>query len=198
MARTTLPSSKLQSQLTYNSSPSKIRESSMGFLGDVCALLSQVLQLLREWASPSALKPSGLALQQWTSKRWGQLCTAIRHQHGPQAVAQTRDVHLAFGGNRFLLLQGYGLRHSPWLQHDTETHSGLRKHHQLLISGRSSLPSSLQFSLSSLCTHSFASLSSFHHLVAHLSGTQGLWCWEPSQECYVPGTGLGVISSLLC
>lgn len=35
----------------------------------------------------------------------GQLSTALRHQNGPGA-AQTRDIHMAFDGNRPPLMQG--------------------------------------------------------------------------------------------
>lgn len=64
--------------------------------------------------------------------------------------------------------------------------------------------SRFQFPLCSLRTHPSASLSlsSFHHLAAHLSGTRVLWCLGSSQECYVLPVSechrAGVISSLLC
>jgi hypothetical protein len=81
------------------------------------------------------------------------------------------------------LLQGHGPRHGPWQQHRLGLPCGLR---WLLISGCSSLPLNHQFCLSSLCVHPSASLSlpSLHHLLFHLSGTQGLW-------------GSGVISEVL-
>lgn len=31
----------------------------------------------------------------------GQPCMALRHQRGPRWQSQTRDIHVAFGGNRF-------------------------------------------------------------------------------------------------
>lgn len=42
-----------------------------------------------------------------------------------QVVAQTRDIHLVFGGNRPLLLQGPRPRHDPWRLHGPEHHHGL-------------------------------------------------------------------------
>ena len=80
----------------------------------------------------------------------------------------TWNVCLAFGGSRPLLLQGYRLRCVPHWQHWPGLHHRLRWHHWLLTSGCSSLPSSLNFCLSSLCPHPSACLSFqfFHQSLA--------------------------------
>ena len=64
-------------------------------------------------------------------------------------------------------------------QHRTGHHHGPRWHCWLLTSGCSSPPSSLQFSLSSLCPHPFVllSLPFLHHLLDPLSGKRDLSVW---------------------
>ena len=83
----------------------------------------------------------------------------------PQGSTQTRNISMTFDGNKPPLRQGHRSHHS------------LGWHQRPLLQGCSSIPLSLQFCLSSLCTHLSASLSlpSFPHLLAHLSSTQGLW-----------------------
>lgn len=94
------------------------------------------------------------------------------------------------------------LQHAPPpVEEQARTQHGLRWHHGLLSSGRSSILSGLQFCLSSLCPQPSASLSPpFFHvyfllLVApRISGCIGS-SQECYQECYIPpmqcGTGQG-------
>lgn len=126
------------------------------FQGDVLDTLSLVIQL--GVASSPAVLSSGAALPLYSVEGWGQFCTIW-----PWVTPQTREVHLAFGGNRSLLLQGHRVRHGPQWQHRLGPHSALRLHHHLLTSGYFSLSLSLQFCLTSLCS-----------LLAPLSGTWGL------------------------
>ena len=90
---------------------------------------------------------------------------------------------LVSGGNRPKLLQGHGLMALSGSTAQDPTHHDLRWLRQLLTSVCSSLLSSPQFHLSSLCTYPSASLSlsCLHHLLDH----QGPWV-------------CGVISGVLC
>lgn len=143
------------------------------FLGKAWGLFSQVLQLRRGSVSSIVLMPSGPALLQCLGEGCGQFYTALRFQHGPLCTAsQTRQICLAFGGNRFPLLQAH--RADMVLSDSTgqDLTMALDVITELVTSGCSSLPSSHQFCLSSLCPQPSASLSLpfFNHLLASLSG----------------------------
>lgn len=88
-------------------------------------------------------------------------------------VSQTKDICLAFPVNRPALPQG----HRRQWQYRPEPHHSLRCHCLRFTSRCSSLPSSHQFCLSSLCAHPSVSpfLPSLYHLLADLSGTSSLW-----------------------
>lgn len=82
---------------------------------------------------------------------------------------------MAFGGNTSPHTAAGAPVPSQW-QHGGLT-MAFRWHCWLLMSGCFSLPQSLQFCLPSLCTHhpAFLPLLPLLHLLAHLSGEQGLW-----------------------
>ena len=88
------------------------------------------------------------------------------------------------------LLQGQRHRHGLQGQCRPGPHHGHSWHHQLLTSGRSSLPLNLQFCISLLCMHpsAFFNLSFLYHLLTHLSIAWSLWVSEvdSGQECCAP------------
>ena len=160
--------------------------------GEVQGTLSQVLQLVRGRASSPALMILGPALQ--VLKGDGEGRKASKPPHGGQEVGtglphccRTGDPGVASGGSK-----GHGPR---W-------------HHRLLASCCSSLPSSLQLCLFSLCPRPSVSLSLpfLLHLLAPFNGSQSPECLELSQqwsqECCVPlmdyGSGQGVTSGMIC
>jgi len=104
------------------------------------------------WGQPSHNAPG---------EGWGLFCTALRYQHVPSGSPdQDLLTCLNFGGNRSLLLQIHRPRCGSQCQYRPRPHHGPSWHHWLLTSGCSSLPYSLQFCLSSLCSHPFVSFSS--------------------------------------
>lgn len=55
----------------------------------------------------------GSALPQCPGEGCGQFCTALRYQCVPGAAAQTRDICLAFGGDKPMLLRASDLDVAP-------------------------------------------------------------------------------------
>jgi hypothetical protein len=164
-----------------------------------------VLQLARGWGSHSSSQAFWNSSLLMPRQRVGPALHSCQTSTWPQVAAQTSYVCLAFGCNRTLLLQGHRPKLAPWC--GIGPHHCLMWHSSLLIPGSSTLLLSLQFCLSSLCTHPSASLSlpSLHHLLAHLSGTKGLWVSGvvsgvlcPTCAMWQKTTGLGVISGLFC
>jgi hypothetical protein len=78
-------------------------------------------QLAMGGVGSPAVMSLGPAILQCPGEEQDKICTALRHQHVPM-VAQTRDICLAFGGNRPLLLQGHQPRQVPQCQHSPGTH----------------------------------------------------------------------------
>ena len=94
-----------------------------------------------------------------------------------QAAAQNRGICLTFFGSQNPAAAGLWTTYEPWGQHWAGPHHGFRWYPGLPTSGCSSLPSSLQFPLSSLCPHPSVSppLPSLLYSLALLSATWGLW-----------------------
>ena len=128
-------------------------------------------------------------LQHCPGKGWGQLCGALRCQHGPRWQPNQKCSHGLwwYHGPR-TLTQGPAA-----VKSQTQKWCHLRWYLRLLTSGCSSLPSGLQLCLCSLCTHPSASLSfpCLHCLLAPLRGSRGLWL---SSSWHQVGLILGVLS----
>lgn len=110
----------------------------------------------------------------------GQLCTALKNQHGPRwrpkpetsawplvvtwVIDTDTDAHCCKATDK----------RGPQGHYGSGPHHGLRRQCWLLTSGCSSSPSRLQFRLSAMCEHCSASLSlpSFRYLSAHHRGIQ--------------------------
>jgi hypothetical protein len=124
---------------------------------------------------------------------WGKFCPALRHQHVP-------GHHLIPGTFICLILVVTDVCFFRATDSDMAPggSTGLRWHHHPLTLGYSSLPSSLQFCLSSLCPYPSVSLQYLHYLFSPLSCAWGLsehLASSPEwyQEWYAPLIVYGVV-----